>query len=376
MPTGKANRGEWGEPYVVLKVLGDGKIFMSDDQGRKNPNEWMNILEVIRHETLERIVIYHYDPENTVINIDINGIHTASIPAREFMIAASRLAADILTATGRTFAVSDDLKNFLQYKAYMQHLKARSTDKNDIYMTVSDPRTSIVRNKIGFSIKTKFGQNPTLFNTAPASGARYKIFGMTEKLMEYINAMVDVKGHAAITERCNKILDNNCSLQFVGFPIARRAGCEAFRENLDLINPRLPDVIAAMLYNHFFENDNDIDISAITKKMIKKNPCNILRPEMKYPHMIKSFLYAAYCGMTASTLWDGKGEVNGGFITVTKDGDVIANYALESEAFKSYLFNNCYLEFPSTNSSHGDYARVYKEDGEYYFNLNFQIRYR
>ena len=91
---------------------------------------------------------------------------------------------------------------------------------------------------------------------------------------------------------------------------------------------------------------------------------------------MKSFLYAAYCGMTASTLWDGKGEVNGGFITVTKEGDVIANYALESEAFKAYLFNNCYLEFPSTSSNHGDYAKVYKENDEYYFNLNFQIRYR
>ena len=83
MAISKANRGEWGEPYVVLRVLGDGKLFMSDAQGRKNPNEWMNIIDVIRHETKERIVRYHYDPENTMVDIDINGNHMASVSANE-----------------------------------------------------------------------------------------------------------------------------------------------------------------------------------------------------------------------------------------------------------------------------------------------------
>lgn len=376
MAISKANRGEWGEPYVVLRVLGDGKIFMSDDQGRKNPNEWMNILEVIRHETKERMVIYHYDPKDTMVDIDINGNYVASVPASDFMMAANRLAAEVLNAIGRTFTVSDELNKFLQDKAHMEHLKAKSTDKNDIYLTVNDPRSSIIRNRIGFSIKTKFGQNPTLFNTAAASGVKYKVFGMTEELMVVINSMVDHKGHAAVMKRCEKLLEEGCRLEFSGFPIAKRAGCEAFKENLDLIDTRLPKVVSTMLYNHFFEENNNVDITDITKMIIEKNPCGISRPEMKYPYMIKSFLYAAYCGMTASTLWDGKAKVNGGFITVNENGEVIANYALESDSFKSYLFNNCYLEFPSTDKGHGDYARVYKENEEYYFNLNFQIRYK
>ena len=92
--------------------------------------------------------------------------------------------------------------------------------------------------------------------------------------------------------------------------------------------------------------------------------------------MFKSFLYAAYCGMTASTLWDGTSQVNGGFIKVNASGNVLAHYALESDAFKSYLYNNCYLEFPSTDEGHGNYGKVYMENGEYFFRLNFQIRYR
>ena len=92
--------------------------------------------------------------------------------------------------------------------------------------------------------------------------------------------------------------------------------------------------------------------------------------------MVKSFLYAAYCGMTASTLWDGTSQINGGFIKVSSNGDVLAYYALESDAFKTYLINNCYLEFPSTDEGHGNYGKIYKENDSYYFRLNFQIRYR
>ena len=43
--------------------------------------------------------------------------------------------------------------------------------------------------------------------------------------------------------------------------------------------------------------------------------------------------------MTASTLWDGRSRVNGGFITVDDEGGVLAHYALESEEFKAYLYN-------------------------------------
>ena len=110
--------------------------------------------------------------------------------------------------------------------------------------------------------------------------------------------------------------------------------------------------------------------------VIEHNPCSLTRPKEKYQYMMKSFLYASYCGLTAGTLWDGKSQVNGGFIAVDEKGNVTANLALESEGFKSYLFKHCYFEWPATSENHGNYARVYKEGEDYYFRLNFQIRYR
>ena len=90
--------------------------------------------------------------------------------------------------------------------------------------------------------------------------------------------------------------------------------------------------------------------------------------------MIKSFLYAAYCGMTASTIWSGESQVKGGFISVSGDGEVMAYYAMESDSFKNFLYEKCFVDYPSTDSGHGDYAKVYKENDEYYFHLNFQIK--
>ena len=131
-----------------------------------------------------------------------------------------------------------------------------------------------------------------------------------------------------------------------------------------------------MLYNYFFLGFSEVDLNKVVERVIQDNPAGISRPEFKYPYMVKNFLYAAYCGMTASTLWDGKSNVNGGFITVCNNGDVLAHYALESDAFKTYLYNYCYLEFPSTSPKHGNYGIVYKEGSRYFFRLNFQIRYK
>ncbi len=371
----KLNKGEWGEPYVALKLLGDGRLYMADENGCVKPGEWMDVVELIRHETADRVVTYGRDPETTMIDIDINGKPVASIPAIEFMGAAEKLADDIKEGKGASFEVSDEVNDFFVL-AQMLSLKGKSVDKSDIFLTTLDPRSAVTRSRIGFSVKSKFGHNPTLFNTAPASAVRYHLVGAEMSDMDEINSIVDDKGNVAVGARCAKILELGIKPEYAGYAWAKRAKCQAFRENLDVIDPRLPLVIERLLWNHFFEGDPIVDLRSVVGRIVNENPLGISRPEIKYPYMIKSFLYAAYCGMTASTLWDGKSQVNGGFITVDEDGGVLAHYALESEEFKEYLYNNCYLEFPSTSERHGDYAKVYEIDGEYYFNLNFQIRYK
>lgn len=368
----KANKGEWGEPYVALKLIGDGRLYIADEQGNKNIHEWLNVIDVIRNETLERVVIYHLNKEEATVSIKLNDNEVAVFAVEEFVETAEKLKDEILCKTG-IFSVSEDVASFIQ-KIGFTTLKAKSIDKCDIFITASDPRTSIVRENIGFSIKTYFGKDPTLFNTAKASALIYKLSNMNDEKMEAINSIFDSKGNVSVSERCERLLAYATNPVFTGFPFAQRAKCKAFEENLDLIDPRLEKVFHFVLWRHFFLKDKTRDIPEIINNVIAGNPLSLSRPEVKYPYMIKSFLYAAYCGMTASTLWDGSSQVKGGYISVSAEGEVLANYALESDSFKNYLYNNCYMEYPDTSEGHGFYGFVYKENDDYYFRLNFQIR--
>lgn len=370
-----ANKGEWSEPYVALRILGEGKLYLADDLGNRNLTEWMDILALIRHETRQRIVQYRYQDNNVDIAVYVNDEYCLSVPALDFLTMADELEKEIRQSKGRTFNVTNLITDFLS-KVEMHHIKAASINKSDVFLSIRDPRAGVVRNRIGFSIKSDLGKDPTLFNTAKASAFIYKLTNMNDVLMNDINAMVDRKGHVAVQDRCERLLNSGCNPVFHDFPIADRAKCKAFKENLDLIDPRLIVAMERLLWKHFFERVGEVDFSPLINMLVDNNPCELSRPEVKYPFMFKSFLYAAYCGMTASTLWNGNSQVNGGLIKVTGTGDVVAYYALESDSFKTYLLNNCYLEFPDTDYSHGNYGYVYKEDGEYYFRLNFQIRYR
>ena len=148
--------------------------------------------------------------------------------------------------------------------------------KSDIFLTISDPRASVVRKHVGFSIKSEFGHNPTLFNTAKSSAVVYEVLGMNESLMNQINTMVDMKGHSAVSERCDALIKSGCKLKFVGFPFAKKANCVAFQENLDLINPRLAEVVERMLWNHFFEHETCVDLEKRKLNKVKGAKCFVI----------------------------------------------------------------------------------------------------
>ncbi len=371
----KYNKGEWSEPYVAIRILGDKKLYTADDSGNRNPNQWMEVIELIRHETNARIVRYKCSDSDVNITIEVNGVHVISVPSTEFFAIADKLKDEIISSSGSSFSLSETITTFFR-KIELLTVKAASINKSDIFLSLRDSRASLVRNEIGFSIKSEFGQNPTLFNTAQASALIYKVSGMSDELMEEINSIVDDEGKVSTLRRCDEMRRRGCVFEFIGFPIATRAKVRAFKENLELINPRLMTCLDYLLRTHFFEHERELRLNVLTEKMAVANPCGMENPENKYEYMIKAFLYAAYCGMTASTLWNGESHVNGGFIKVNANGDVVVYHALESDLFKTYLFNHCYLEFPSTSPKHGNYGRVYKENDEYFFRLNFQVRYK
>lgn len=371
----KANKGEWSEPYAALRILGDKRLHIADADGNKNANEWLTVLALMRTEAQDRVVRYQYDATQTVVDVTVNDLVFASIPVIEFVNKADSLMAEIVGNRGASFSIAESLDEWLM-DAGFSSLKAKSKDKSDIHIDALDPRSGVVRNRIGFSIKSEFGQPPTLFNTAVASACIYELEGFTDAEAKSINDILTPDEHVDVRGRCRAIMATGKGVKFVGHPYSPRAKCKPFYENLDLINPHLTRVFGFALWDSFIGVVAGKDLTDVLDYLVKKNPLKLTRPKEKYAYMLKSFLYATYCGMTASTIWDGRSEVNGGFIRVSRTGEVLAFYALESDSFKEYLFKNCFLEFPSTSERHGHYGKVYEEGGKYYFRLNFQIRYR
>lgn len=77
--------------------------------------------------------------------------------------------------------------------------------------------------------------------------------------------------------------------------------------------------------------------------------------------------------MTAGKVWDGKEQVNGGYIVVMDDGDILCYHSNDRESFRDYLYRNTFFEYVSADKY--SWSRIQKIDGEYYLPLNVSVRF-
>ena len=66
------NKGEWAEPYVVLRVIGDKKLFCIFEQ--ENPKEFIN--EIVYRSIKLKAEIVTIDPNDHGIRNNLNLGHT------------------------------------------------------------------------------------------------------------------------------------------------------------------------------------------------------------------------------------------------------------------------------------------------------------
>ena len=65
----KLNKGEWAEFYVMLKLLGEGKLYTADKLLQKNYKSYLDILKVIRQECASQVLEYIIDEEKSTVTI-------------------------------------------------------------------------------------------------------------------------------------------------------------------------------------------------------------------------------------------------------------------------------------------------------------------
>ncbi len=369
------NKGEWAEFYVMLKLLGEGKLYTADNMLRKKLNSYLDVLKIIRQEFDVEVLEYIINEYTATVVVKPQGTDNvlASIPMAEFKANAMALFEGIVSKSGRSVAAPDSVCDFAKViyvskpKApAVQALKKQFGGKNDIFIEVRDGQTAIV-SVMGFSIKSKFGQNPTLFNAGSSSQFLYKLSNCNDAMMEEFNGIHDGENRGWAKCR-NYLSEKGISLEFV------KTQNPTYNDNLFLVRESMSKILAWCVKDRLVDSWNDYDVKETVERMVAANPLGVPNPQIYYEKAVKDFLMAGFTGMTAAYKWDGREQVNGGYIVVMDDGDVICYHSSDREAFRDYLYRNTYFEYVSTTKYL--WSRIFKEGNDYYLPLNVSVRFR
>lgn len=232
--------------------------------------------------------------------------------------------------------------------------------KTDITMQIHDIQTGY-KPTCGFSIKSVLGGDPTLLNAAQATNFVFEVRGLTQNDITRINK---INTRTKIIDRLKAIFDNTSDFRFTSL------NNDVFKNNLMYIDSRFPELMSyVMLYIY---RDNLKTCKEVVMKLEHDNPLNIPMNNY-YEYKFKEFLCNSALGMTATNKWNIRDDANGGYIIVTKAGDVLAFHFQNRDIFKDYLLGNTRFERPSTKRY--KYAKLYNRNGKTFLNLNLQIRF-
>ena len=147
-----------------------------------------------------------------------------------------------------------------------------------------------------------------------------------------------------------------------------------FRNNLVIIDSLMPQIYGEMVLKHYQDIAAGIyDCDRLVDYLISKNPMAYSDSQI-YAYKFKKLLCASALGMTAGSRWDGRDSVNGGYIIIKRDGDVLCYHLYNRDFFEEYLFRRTRFDRPSANRY--DYGYVYNDGGNNYIDLNVQIRFK
>lgn len=369
----KLNKGEWAEFYVMLKLLSEGKLHTANALLKKNINNYLDIIKVIREETENNIIHYIIDKDTIQIKQKDSDMVMAEIDKSLFDKYATELFNSISKQKGSSVAAPESVYDFAKV-IYVDKPKAPSVKslekqfggKNDIFIEVRDPQTSII-SIMGFSIKSQFADPPTLFNAGTTSQFLFEINPCNDVIMNKFNGFMNEKGHRDWAECKRYITDNNLSIRYA------KPMYKIYDDNLSLITESMSDVVAWCFSDVLLNTGHDKRLKETIERMIAINPLKKSNPNLFYQKWIKDFLMAGFTGMTAGIAWDGKEQVNGGYIVVMDKGEVLCYHSNDRESFRNYLLNNLFIEQVSTKKYKWSY--IFKEDGKYYLPLNASLRF-
>lgn len=356
------NRGEWSEVYVLLRLLADGKIYAADSELNQLEDIYFPVIKIIREETKGEIKEYS---TGDTVKIFLNGEKVKELPSSEFDEESKILFEEINNSIGSAFTISKT-QGFMD-KILCYRLSAAATGKSDITIKIIDINTGYSPT-VGFSIKSELGASPTLLNAGGTTNFIYKIIHNYSNLLKETNEIYGVYGgrnHIDVRGRIEKITQVKGELEFY------KMQNQTFNDNLILIDSSMDKLLAETLL--YFYRDGINNCWDMVEKLKCENPMNYGNVNA-YSYKFKKFLSAVALGMKPATAWDGVDEATGGYIVVTKEGNVLAYHIYNRNYFEDYLLKN--TKYDTASTSRHEFGEVYQQNSEDFIKLNLQVRFR
>lgn len=388
------NAGEWSEPYVLLKLLADGKIYKSDENLNVIYDVFHDIRSILfKENSKDKLgsLKYILEPDNSTVTVESHGKPLVKIKRSECKKYAQGLKKAIQESHTRkgTVDVPSDYSTYLEHIG-RKSLKASNKDTPDIWLDLPDIRNTTDK-PLGFSIKSSLSKHPaTIFNSSAASNIIYEITG--DVTPSKINSLKSILAHheASDTEpedyyypdypkRIAKFKELGLGLRFACADTFKRDGGDisfkkeyTFEKNLRMVDSKMPEILSTMVAEMYF--NGIVNMKEATTRVELLDPLGV-KPSPEYPFYskkVKDLLVAMTLSMVAGTVWDGNEGTNGGLIIVKEDGDIVCYHIFDRNDFKEFLINNMRFECPSNARYFSTY--IWEEDGKYYLTLAVQIR--
>ena len=357
----KNNKGEWTELLVFIKLLAEQKLNLSDvDLSPKK--DFFSVNKVTTHN-LELDFLVINQSTIKVINkkngdseiIDISKIINKNI--------LKDLASRIINGKGASFAIPEF--EVIQKGLGFNVVKGgNSSQKADIILDIANDEFK--KQNEGFGIKSYLGDKPTLLNASGKTNFIFRIDGMDHALIDEING---IKTRTKLKDRIEFIEKSGGSFKYVG------AEKETMNYNLKMVDSLMPEIVGYLLLGYYVKRISSLDkiIDDIHKNGILNNEINY-GDKQSLVVKVKKLLIDILLGFFAGKKWDGEFSSNG-TIVMKKVGDMVGFHIVDAKSLKDYLFNNMKMETGSSTKHR--FGKLYKEkDGNLYFKLNFQLRFK
>ena len=258
-------------------------------------------------------------------------------------------------------------------------ISAKAADKSDFSAVVTSGAGA--GHHVGFSVKSQMGSNSSLINASGQNTlVNFRIlkngFPISDDGEKAQLLALDLTPTALVTY----LLDNGYELEYKNFR------GETLEFNLRTIDSCLPAILATMMSERYRMPSANSCLDEICRficsdTVAARNPIILslgstaeLR-EIAVSYKIKNFLLAFSAGATPAKVWNGLDRANGGFLVVTKAGQVVCLELFTRNAVSHYLITKTAFETPD-RGKHGGSAIEKDTDGDLILTQHLQVRFK